>query len=105
MRLSLVLNKWPRSRPNGYIWSGKHQMVRKVRESHINTMEKQIEMVITLIRNIIALFYHSAFPGEEQRVCLSESFHLSRGGKGRHGGEREDWSQGRPIIIQVSLKS
>ena len=55
MRLSLVLYKWPRSRPNGYIWSGKHQMVRKVREGHLAGMQKQIEMVITLILNISAL--------------------------------------------------
>ena len=54
MRLSLTLYKWPRSRPNGYIWSGKHQMVRKVRDSHLNTMKNQIEMVITItiIRNV-----------------------------------------------------
>ena len=54
MRLSLTLCKWPRSRPNGYIWSGKHQMVRKVRDSHLNTMKNQIEMVITItiIRNV-----------------------------------------------------
>ena len=54
MRLSLVLYRWPRSRPNGHIWSGKHQMVRKVKEGHIAGMQKQIEMVITLIWNISA---------------------------------------------------
>ena len=45
MRLSQILCKWPRKRPNGYIWSGKHQMVLKVKDKHLNYMEKQIEMV------------------------------------------------------------
>ena len=45
MRLSQILCKWPRKRPNGYIWSGKHQMVLKVKDKHLNSMEKQIEMV------------------------------------------------------------
>ena len=49
MRLSVMLCKWPRSRPNGYIWSGKHQMVRNVKDGHITTMQKQIEMVTTII--------------------------------------------------------
>ena len=45
MRLSQILCKWPRNRPNGYIWSGKHQMVLKVKDKHLNSMEKQIAMV------------------------------------------------------------
>ena len=43
--------------------------------------------------------------GEEQRVRLSEPLHLPRGGEGGHGGERQDWTQGRPVVIQVSQKS
>ena len=42
------------------------------------------------------------FLGKEQRVCLSEPFHLSWGGKGGHGGERQNGTQGRPVVIQVS---
>ena len=47
MRLSQILCKWPRNRPHGYIWNGKHQMVRKVTDKHLNKMEKQIEMVLS----------------------------------------------------------
>ena len=49
MRLTLMLCKWPRSRPNGHIWSGKHQMVQKVKDKHLNTMNRQIAMVIKTV--------------------------------------------------------
>ena len=42
------------------------------------------------------------FLGEEQRLRLSESFHLAGGGTSGHGGERQDRSQGRQVVIQVS---
>ena len=45
MRLTQLLCKWPRSRPNGHIWTGKHKMVRLVKNNHLNAMDKQIEMV------------------------------------------------------------
>ena len=44
MRLSQILCKWPRARPNGHIWTGKHRMVRLVKDHHLNKMNKQIEM-------------------------------------------------------------
>jgi len=35
--------KWPKKRPNGYIWNGKQQMVRKVQPWHIKSMDRDIE--------------------------------------------------------------
>ena len=40
--------------------------------------------------------------GEEQRLRLFESFHLAGGGTSGHGGERQDRSPGRQVVIQVS---
>ena len=45
MRLTQILMKWPRRRPNGNIWIGKDQMVRLVREKDLKKLNKQIEMV------------------------------------------------------------
>ena len=45
MRLSQILAVWPRNRPNGHIWSGKHRMVEKVKHNHMVKMEKSIQMV------------------------------------------------------------
>lgn len=45
MRLTQILLKWPRSRPNGNIWIGKDKMVRLVKPKDLNKMEKQIAMV------------------------------------------------------------
>jgi len=44
MRLSQILMMWPKKRPNGHIWSGKHQMVRMVRQKDVDNMDKQIKM-------------------------------------------------------------
>jgi len=44
MRLSQILAVWPRNRPNGHIWSGKHRMVEKVKHNHMVKMEKSIQM-------------------------------------------------------------
>jgi len=46
MRLSQILATWPRKRPNGHIWTGKHRMVLKVREQDIKTMDRQIKMEV-----------------------------------------------------------
>eukprot|EP00088_Acartia_fossae_P014782 TRINITY_DN17977_c0_g1_i1.p1 TRINITY_DN17977_c0_g1~~TRINITY_DN17977_c0_g1_i1.p1 ORF type:complete len:113 (-),score=6.28 TRINITY_DN17977_c0_g1_i1:193-531(-) len=42
MRLSQILLVWPKTRPNGYIWNGKHQMVRKVQPWHVNAINKDL---------------------------------------------------------------
>jgi len=44
MRLTQILAVWPRKRPNGHIWSGKHRMVEKVKDWHMVKMEKNIKM-------------------------------------------------------------
>jgi len=44
MRLTQILAVWPRKRPNGHIWSGKHRMVEKVKENHLKAMDKNIKM-------------------------------------------------------------
>ena len=46
MRLTQMLLKWPRRRPNGSIWIGKDQMVRLVREKNQKKLNKQIEMAM-----------------------------------------------------------
>jgi len=43
MRLTPILLRWPKKRPNGYIWNGKHQMVRKVEPWHLKSMDKDIQ--------------------------------------------------------------
>lgn len=43
MRLSLVLSKWPKVRPTGHIWTGKHRMERKVEFWHKKNLVKDIE--------------------------------------------------------------
>jgi len=44
MKLSQILMVWPKRRPNGYIWSGKHQMVRMVKQSDVDQMNKKIKL-------------------------------------------------------------
>ena len=45
MRLSQILLKWPRQRPNGQIWIGKDKMVRLVKENDMNKMNRRINQV------------------------------------------------------------
>ena len=47
-----MLCKWPRERPNGYIWNGKHQMVKLVKEKDLRPMRKQLEMVQLIKLNL-----------------------------------------------------
>ena len=53
MRLSQILAVWPRNRPNGHIWSGKHRMVEKVKHNHMVKMEKSIQMVRYMIIQLL----------------------------------------------------
>lgn len=39
-----MLAMWPRKRPNGHIWSGKHKMVLKVKDKDVANLEKDIKM-------------------------------------------------------------
>ena len=45
-----MLAMWPRKRPNGHIWSGKHKMVLKVKDKDVANLEKDIKMVRTLFK-------------------------------------------------------
>ena len=45
MRLSQLLLTWPKKRPNGYIWSGKHRMVLKVQPWHLKGLNRDIYRV------------------------------------------------------------
>ena len=45
MRLSALLLTWPRNRPNGHIYLGKHKMVRKVTPDNMRTLDKDIQRV------------------------------------------------------------
>jgi len=44
MRLTLVLSKWPKSRPKGHIWSGKDRMIPRMLEPNRQRLMKQVEM-------------------------------------------------------------
>jgi hypothetical protein len=63
MRLSQLLMVWPKKRPNGYIWSGKHRMVLKVQPWHLKGMDRDIYRVSRAILKGLAL----AFEGHGQR--------------------------------------
>jgi len=43
MRLSLILAKWPKIRPNGNIWIGKHKMVLKVSDRRKGALLEDLE--------------------------------------------------------------
>jgi len=64
MRLSVVLFKWPKSRPPGNIWSGKNQMVRRVFPKHLEKLSEDIE------REKKNIFYcmHPAATVEQERA-------------------------------------
>jgi len=68
MRLTAILCRWPKSRPPGNIWSGKRQMVRNVRPSHIKQMEKDID------REKKNIFYcmHPAASVEQERALYKQ---------------------------------
>jgi len=68
MRLGVVLCKWPKSRPKGYIWSGKNQMVRNVLPKHAKQMEKDLE------REKKNIFYcmHPAVSVEKERALYEQ---------------------------------
>lgn len=38
-----MLAMWPRKRPNGHIWSGKHKMVLLVKDKDVARMDKEIK--------------------------------------------------------------
>ena len=40
-----MLAVWPKKRPNGYIWSGKHRMVETVKGHHLKAIERDVKMV------------------------------------------------------------
>jgi len=39
-----VLAQWPKTRPNGHIWSGKHRMVNRMLEPNRNRLMKKVEL-------------------------------------------------------------
>ena len=43
MRLTSILLKWPKQRPNGNIWIGKHRMVGKVHPAVKSHIERDVE--------------------------------------------------------------
>jgi hypothetical protein len=55
MRLTQLLMVWPKKRPNGYIWSGKHRMVLKVQPWHLKGMDRDIYRVSRAILKGLAL--------------------------------------------------
>ena len=100
MRLTEILCRWPRKRPNGYIWSGKHQMVRLVKEHHLKKLNKQIEMVnISNIYNMQFINFSST--GEEQCLCLSETLHHTRGRENRQECEGGEGAPRWSVVVQA----
>jgi len=67
MRLTQILLKWPRSRPNGNIWIGKDKMVRLVKPKDLNKMEKQIALEK---KNSYACLNPYISP-EEERIAMA----------------------------------
>ena len=107
MRLTALLLTWPRNRPNGHIYLGKHKMVRKVTPGNMRVLDKDIQRVsiieqllvwpisdfrfsqpyVTSCRishtyqNIIRPFLTSS-AGEAERLPVSEPLLEPRGGAG-----------------------
>jgi len=80
MRLTQILAIWPRNRPNGHIWSGKHRMVEKVKENHLKAMDKNIKMVRFLCLCVSSWIhvYKIKIVGKSKHAYLPESLHFSR---------------------------
>jgi len=67
MRLSQILLKWPRQRPNGQIWIGKDKMVRLVKENDMNKMNRKINQEK---KNAYACLNPFITP-EQERIALA----------------------------------
>ena len=104
MRLTQILLKWPRSRPNGNIWIGKDKMVRLVKPKDLNKMEKQIAMVSQWQTALKTVETINKIPisGEEECLRMSEPLHLTGGGEDSHGGQGEHRTEAWSTPVQVN---
>jgi len=76
MRLSAVLAQWPKIRPNGYIWDGKHRMVNRMLEPNRNRLMKKVEVeksnMFYLLHPAVSFEAEDAFHKHMSKIQPSE---------------------------------